>query len=35
MYWAGRQGLDARPLHMIGYGDEAEDDGVAVADAAA
>ena len=25
VHWAGAQGLDARPLHLIGYGDEAEE----------
>ena len=26
VHWAGTQGLAAQPLHMIGYGDEAEAD---------
>ncbi|MBE7244667.1 MAG: ligase-associated DNA damage response exonuclease [Actinomycetospora chiangmaiensis] len=26
VHWAGGRGLDARPLHLIGYGDEAEDE---------
>ncbi len=29
VHWASGQGLNARPLHMIGYGDEAEDEGAA------
>ena len=27
VHWARTQGLDAQPLHMIGYGDEGEEDG--------
>ncbi len=26
VHWAGSQGLDAQPLHMIGYGEETEDE---------
>ncbi|WP_131118949.1 ligase-associated DNA damage response exonuclease [Lichenihabitans psoromatis] len=26
VYWATARGLDAQPLHMIGYGDEADDE---------
>ena len=32
VHWASAQGLDARPLHMIGYGDEGEDANAASAD---
>jgi putative mRNA 3-end processing factor len=27
VHWAKSQGLDAQPLHMLGYGDEEEDEG--------
>jgi putative mRNA 3-end processing factor len=26
VHWAGTRGLDAKPLHLIGYGEETEDE---------
>ena len=34
VHWAGRQGIAARPLHLIGYGEEAEDEVPEALDAA-
>ena len=34
VHWCGLQGLKARPLDIVGYGDEDETDGVANADEA-
>ena len=35
VHWCGTQGISARPLHMLGYGDEGEDTGDLAAPAAA
>ena len=35
MHWCGTQGIKAKPLHMLGYGDDGESEPAAAAEEAA